>query len=283
MKTLSSGLQTHLQSETTTLATCWKLTRTDATVLGFTDHDRDLVVSGVTYKAATGFTPTAIASSDSLSVDNLDVEGMLASGSITDSDIVAGKYDFAEIEIFMVNWSDLSQGTLSLRKGWLGEVTFQHHQFVAEVRGLSQRLSATIGQVYSPTCRAQFGDSRCGIALAAHTVSGTIVSIQNNQVITDTSRTESSGVFTYGKITFTSGQCLGLSSEVKEYQTGILTLIAPMPQLLQAGDQYSLVKGCDKLFATCKGTYNNALNFRGEPHVPGLDRMLETAGTRSEW
>jgi uncharacterized phage protein (TIGR02218 family) len=283
MKTLSSGLQTHLQSETTTLATCWKLTRKDTTVLGFTDHDRDLVVSGTTYKASTGFSPTAIASSDSLSVDNLDVEGMLSSGSVTDADIVAGKYDFAEIEVFMVNWNDLTQGTIPLRKGWLGEVTFQHHQFVAEVRGLTQRLSTNIGQVYSPGCRAQFGDSRCQISLAAHTVTGTITSVQNNQIIKDSGRAESAGIFNYGKITFTTGQCQGLSSEIKDYLVGSLTLVTPMPQILTAGDQYSLVKGCDKNFATCKGTYNNAVNFRGEPHVPGMDRMLETAGTRSQW
>lgn len=283
MKIISNALQTHIQSEVTTLATCWKLTRSDASVLGFTDHDSDITFNSVLYKASTGFTPTSIASSDSLSVDNLDVEGMLASGSITEADIIAGKYDFAEIEVFMVNWSDLTQGSMALRRGWLGEVTLKHNQFVAEVRGLSQRLSATIGQVYSPTCRAQLGDSRCTVNLAAHTVTGTISTVLNNQTIKDTARTEPAGVFTYGKMTFMTGQCAGLASEVKEYLTGSITLIMPMPQLLATGDQYSLIKGCDKSFATCKGTYNNAVNFRGEPHIPGVDRMLETAGTRSEW
>ena len=283
MKPISTALDLHLQSEVTTLATCWKLTRTDSTIMGFTDFDQDLVISGVTYKASTGFSPTNVSSSDTLAVDNLDVEGMLASGSITDIDIIAGRYDFAEIEIFMVNWADLTQGTLPLRRGWLGEVTLKHHQFVAEVRGLTQRLSASVGQVYSPSCRAQFGDAKCGVNKTLHTVTGSITTVVSNQSFKDMSRTEPSGTFTYGLISFTSGLCNGLSSEVKEYSTGSVILSTAMPYNLSLSDTYSLVKGCDKTFATCKGTYNNSLNFRGEPHVPGMDRMLETAVTKSDW
>ena len=29
--------------------------------------------------------------------------------------------------------------------------------------------------------------------------------------------------------------------------------------------------GCDKTFATCKAKFDNALNFRGFPHLPGND------------
>jgi hypothetical protein len=44
-----------------------------------------------------------------------------------------------------------------------------------------------------------------------------------------------------------------------------------------------MTKGCDKTLPTCFAKFNNVVNFRGEPLVPGLDRMLETAGTRSQW
>src|SRR5262249_56713500 len=98
--------------------------------------------------------------------ENLEVEGMLSSGFITEADIMAGKYDFAEIEIFMVNYADLTQGALKLRRGWLGEVSISRQHFVAEVRGLAQRLSQTIGDLFSPSCRATLGDARCGVNLA---------------------------------------------------------------------------------------------------------------------
>jgi len=40
MKTLTDDLQAHFASGTTTLAWCWRITRADGVVFGFTDHDR---------------------------------------------------------------------------------------------------------------------------------------------------------------------------------------------------------------------------------------------------
>lgn len=288
MKQVSAALEAHLAGEVTTLATCWKLRRRDNTVLGFTDHDRNILFESIDYLAATGFTPTAIENSATLAVDNLDVDGMLSSGSITEADILAGKYDFAEIEIFQVNYEDLTQGSLKLRRGWLGEVSLQKQRFVAEVRGLTQRLSQTIGELYSPSCRAALGDGRCKVNLALHTVTGSVTTAISAQEFRDSARTEVSGLFSFGNITFTNGANNELSMEVKEYihsvsGGGSFILALPMPYPVGTGDTYSLTKGCDKTLKTCFERFNNVINFRGEPSVPGLDRMLETAGTRSNW
>jgi uncharacterized phage protein (TIGR02218 family) len=283
MKNISTALASHISGEVTTLATCWKLTRRDNVVFGFTDHDADIIVDTVTYKAASGFTPSAIQNTASLSVDNLDVEGMLSAGNITETDIMVGLYDFAEIEIFQVNYKDITQGKLKLRRGWLGEVSLVKQQFVAEVRGLTQRLSQTIGELYSASCRATFADSRCKINPATYTVTGTVTSAVSNQEFKDSSRGEASGLYNFGKITFTSGANNGLSMEVKEFVSGgKITLVLPMSYNIAIGDGYIMVQGCDKTITTCANQYNNVVNFRGEPHVPGLDSMLETAGTRSK-
>ena len=288
MKQISSGLTAHIAGEVTTLATCWKLARRDGVIFGFTDHDSDISYSGVTYQASTGFTPSAIESSSSLSIDNLDVEGMLSAGNITEADIMAGRYDFAEIEIFQLNYQDTTQGSLRLRRGWLGELSIHKQQFIAEVRGLSQKLAQTIGELYSPSCRATLGDSRCKVNLASYTVSGTAVNIISNQAFVDSARSEDTGKFNFGVITFTSGANSGLSMEIKEHihmsgSGGKFTLALPMPFTLLAGDSFSMTQGCDKTTQSCFARFNNIANFRGEPYVPGLDRMLETAGTRSTW
>lgn len=283
MKTLSTELEAHLQQETTTLATCWKLTRRDAVVMGFTEHDRDLEVDGIAYVAASGFTPTAIAANAALAVDNLDVQGLLSADAIAEEDILAGVYDFAEIEIFQVNYTAPNDGGIILRRGWFGEITVNHQQFVAEIRGLAQKLSQELGEYYSITCRAQLGDQRCKVSMAAYTVTGSITSVNSRTIFTDDARTEEAGYFLGGLITFTSGDNEGLSMEIKEFLQGQFVAVLPLPYPVMAGDTYSLKAGCDKNFSTCVGRFNNAINFRGEPHVPGLDRMLETSSTRSEW
>ena len=47
MKTIPAALQTLLDNGVVTLATLWKVTRVDSTVMGFTDHDVDLVIGAV--------------------------------------------------------------------------------------------------------------------------------------------------------------------------------------------------------------------------------------------
>ncbi len=281
MKSISSELKAHLAEEVTTLATCWKVTRRDNTVLGFTDHDRDILFDSVTYQAATGFTPTSIVGSAALNVDNLDIEGLLDAAAITEEDLLAGLYDFAEIEVFMVNYADLTQGRMMLRTGWLGEVTVKDGQFVAEVRGLTQQLSQTIGELYAPGCRARLGGSRCKMNMTGFTHIGTLTSVSDRNIFTDSTRTEEDGYFAFGLMTFTSGANAGLSMEIKEFANGQFITVLPMPYDVNVGDGYSAEAGCDKTFETCISRFNNAVNFRGEPHVPGTDKIFETSTTRS--
>ena len=124
MKSLGVGLAAHLAQEVTTLCYCWKITRKDATTLGFTNHDRDITFDSQTYDAATGFSASAMASSDNLSVADMQAEGMLGaleSDKILEEDLQNGLYDNASIEIYLVNWADVSQRTLE-RFGSIGEV-----------------------------------------------------------------------------------------------------------------------------------------------------------------
>jgi uncharacterized phage protein (TIGR02218 family) len=226
MKTIASPLQAHLINDVTTLCTCWKLTRRDGAVLGFTDHDQPLTIGAVTYQASTGFNATAIASSDALNVDNLDVEGMLASNAISEEDILRGVYDFAEVEVFMVNHQDMTQGTLPLRTGWIGEIAWNGERFIAEIRGLTQKLSQTMGEVYSPTCRASLGDDRCKVDMTTRTVTGTLTSVISATVVQDSLRNESANTFTGGVLTFISGENSGLRSLHNSwFSVGILVYI----------------------------------------------------------
>ena len=169
MKTVASGLAAHLQGSSLTLATCWKITRKDGKVMGFTAHDRDIVFDlgdgggAVTYVAATGFTRTKIENAAGLAVDNLDVAGVLESAAITAADIRAGRYDFADVKVFDVNYADLSHGALALRRGQIGEIRTEGSLFVAELRGLVERYAQEIGELYGPACRADLGDTRCTV------------------------------------------------------------------------------------------------------------------------
>jgi hypothetical protein len=168
VKTASVSMLSHLQQEVTTLASCWKVKRTDGVVFRFTDHDADIRVDigdglGVqTYEAESSYSRTAVKSDDSLAVDNLDLQGVLDSDHIDETELRRGLFNFAEISVFLVNWADTSMGIIKMRQGWIGEVTVTPNGvFYTELRGLTQAFARKLGETYSPECRADLGDTRC--------------------------------------------------------------------------------------------------------------------------
>ena len=274
MKSLSQAFKDHLAGELTTLATCWRVTRTDGVVMGFTDHDADLVVNGVTYKASSGYSAASLASQSDLSVDNTEVDAIL--NEIDEADLAAGLYDDAEVHLLLVNWQDPSQGTLALRRGWLGQVTLKAGMFTAELRGLTQALQQTIGENYSATCRADLGDARCKVDLSQYTVTGAVTGVAGDQrTFTDSSRAEANGYFHYGLLTWTGGANNGYAMEVKSFSAGQFQLSQAMPYPIQVGDTYTVYAGCDKRIGTCISKFSNVINFRGEPYVPGVDSVTK--------
>lgn len=273
---LSSQLQAHLAGEVTSLAMCWKVTRQNGTTLGFTSFTQDLTIDSVVYKAASGFTPTAIQTSSGLAVDQLDVEAILDDASISEADLQAGKFDYATIEVFLVNHQDLSQGKLVLRAGTLGEVTVKKGLFTAEIRGLNEAFSRQIGELYSPTCRVKkLGDARCKVDLAAYTYTLTVSAVTDRRVFSHASSIQADGYFNQGIIEWLTGANTGLSLEVKTYASGQFELIQPMPYAIQTGNTFKAIRGCDRTFATCRDVFSNVINFRGEPHLPGIDQILK--------
>jgi uncharacterized phage protein (TIGR02218 family) len=276
MRNISPQLQEHISGEVTTLANCWKLKLRNGKVLGFTNHVSDLEYEGVKYFASSGFDTSSIANSSDLAVDNLEIEGILDHNLITKQDILAGIYDFAEIEMFMVNYNDLTQGQIYLKRGWFGEITLKNGKFIAEIRGLTQKFTQVIGDLYSPTCRANFCDKKCKLKENDYTSYGSITEVINAKSFKDKNRQETSGYYTHGKIVFLDGKNVGIEMEIKEHINNSISTVLPMPFEIEVGDKYKIITGCDKTFETCKTKFDNIINFRGEPHIPGPDLLYKS-------
>ena len=164
-------MTTHLQGETTFLTSLWRITRADGTNFFFTDHDVDVTFEGDLYESSVGYNRTAVSNQVGLSVDNLDVSGFLDSSALTDTELRAGLFDFADVRISIVNFVDLANGAIKIRKGKLGEIVYNDSGFFqTELRGLTQAYSQQIVELYEPECRADLGDARCKVTLFADVV-----------------------------------------------------------------------------------------------------------------
>jgi uncharacterized phage protein (TIGR02218 family) len=280
MKTLPEGMQDHLDSGATTLCWCWKITRNDGAVQGFTEHDVDVAFDGVSYLAASGFTASEVDSTLALAIDNLTVTGALSSDTLNADDLAAGLYENASIEIWRVNWANPDQRVL-IRKGNLGEVKRGQTAFAAELRGLAAQLNQATGRVFGYSCDADLGDARCTIALTGGAFNGSgavTVANDNRSFLVSGLDSFANAWFTGGKLTWTNGANAGRAMEVKRHGASSLgvsiELWLSMSEAVAPGDTFAITAGCDKQFATCKAKFANAANFRGFPYMIGNDAVM---------
>lgn len=268
----------------TALALCWRLVRRDGVGLGFTTHDRDLEIGGLTYRAAPGMLPSAIAQDAGLAVDSLDVSGALTSDAITAPDLDAGRWDGARVKVFAVDWERPEEPSIALARGELGAVSVRQGGFEAELRGPTAVLDGPVCEATSPECRAELGDKRCRVDLAGRTMRATVTSCDVDGVAGIEGPSTSSGQadlarFAFGRLLWLDGANSGLRSGILSADAGSLRLRQPPPFAVPAGTAVELSEGCDKRLETCRDRFANAVNFRGEPHLPGNDLLTRYPGS----
>lgn len=294
MKSASTGMKAHLQTDCTTLARLYKIVRKDGTVFTFTDFDRDISTRGYeayfsdgdpstggwVYEAALGLVqPTAIENKSDLSVDNQEVTAVIDSITIKENELRYGIWDSADVEIRLVNWADLTQGEVKLRKGALGALELKNGILTAEVLGLTNALQILQGRSFGPPCDAELGDIRCKkvVQVDAGTCN-TNPSIGTNDAhhIAPYSGLDNRvDYYTDGLLTFTSGLNSGLSFQIKYWDGHTLTLTQALFAVVANNDAFQIQPGCDKTIATCKSKFDNVVNFRGFPSMPGQDAIMQ--------
>jgi len=285
-KNLPAALLISLQAKATRIATCIKIERKDGQLFGFTEHSKDLLIEGLNYVSRMGFGQSAISNSVNLDVDNLDLEaparellGMVAGSGLIEPDIRSGLYDSAAVTFFEVDHTNIVLGKNIHRVGIIGEITLSDGIYTMELRGLTQKLTSNLLRVVRPDCDADLFDARCVIADTGFTNTGTIASVLLDRAIftvTLAAPARAVGFFNEGIITFTSGFAIGKTYDIADHASGDqFSLFLRSPFLLQVGDTFLAKTGCDKTLETCRDKFNNVLNFRGFPKVPGEDQIFK--------
>jgi uncharacterized phage protein (TIGR02218 family) len=208
----------------------------------------------------------------------MEIVGALDSVSITESDVLAGLWDKASLEFFIVNYKDLTMGRLIISGGSMGQITSKDNQFVTELFGLMQALQQNFGRAYLPTCDADYADARCGhnpTSLTYGVVSTTVTTPTSQRLFTASGLAAAAGWYDYGKVVWTGGLNAGTTSEVKAHTSGgIVELQLPTFSAIAGADAFTITVGCDKTAPTCKVKFSNKVLFRGFDKIPGRNRLM---------
>lgn len=259
----------------TTIAWAWKITRSDGTIYRFTSLDVPLIFDGQTWNECDSLVGSAIEINNDVAPANMDVMGVIDDATITEDDIRAGLFDGAAVQVWAVDWSDTTRYRFILA-AIIGQIKGSRSRFSAELRGLLDLIQVPQGRVVSPECRADLGDARCQVDVDALAVSTTVdVAVSRRQIVAG-ALTQADNYWQYGTVEFTSGDNDGLSKEIKTSQnTGNIVLSEPFPYEIAIGDDFDIRPGCGKRRGEdCRDKFANAVNFQGEPDLPGLDELM---------
>jgi uncharacterized phage protein (TIGR02218 family) len=274
---VSGALQAHQAGGVTTVCRAWSIVRKDGVTLGFTDHDTDLAFDGRVFRAGTGLSARALQQTTGLSVDNTEALGALSDAGLTEMDLLAGRYDAAEVTAWLVNWADPAMRKMQFR-GTLGEIKRAGGAFQAELRGLTEGLNQPQGRVVQRQCGAVLGDRGCRFDLTqpGYSAETTVTDADGARVFRLAGLTGfDDRWFERGRLVVVTGAAAGLVGVVKNDRIGqgprTVEIWQGLGAMVAPGDLVRIEAGCDKRAETCRLKFGNFLNFRGFPHVPGDD------------
>ena len=258
-------------SELDTVATWWRIERMDGATLGFTSHDRNITFGGVAYRTAPGMVPSAIRLTSAIDSDSAEITGALSHDSISNDDLIAGRFDGARILVGLVDWKTAEN--MTIYAGTIGAVASEGAGFSADLLSLKQALKADIVPRTSPTCRAEFCGTGCTLSAARFTHGGKLIAVASDGSGIRVDTTVTLAKLAYGALRWLDGPETGLVRRIEQVDGDWLILDHSTPTSLDPGTRVLLREGCDHTLGTCADRFANALNFQGEPFIPGNDLL----------
>lgn len=253
-----------------TVAVWWRIERRDGVALGFTSHDRDLAFAGLRHRTAPGMVPSAVRRSATFEADSAEIAGALSHDAISETDLAAGRFDGAHVTMGLVDWETLEAETLFT--GAIGAVGREGAQFSAELASVKQQLQREIVPRTSPACRAEFCGDGCTLSGALHTHEAMIAGISADRQWVSVAGIVSSN-FAFGWLRPIDGSDAGMTLRIRAVENEWLVLERPLAAGAYAGIRVVLREGCDHTVTTCAERFANAVNFQGEPYLPGNDLL----------
>ena len=251
-----------------TTATFWQVLRRDGVALGFTTHDRDLWIGGILHCAAPGMVPAAIRRSAHFEPDSAEVQGALSHDSIAAEDLAQGRFDGAAVRIGLVDWE--SGESCMIYRGSIGTVSEEGEGFSAELQSAKAALARDPVPRTSPSCRAAFCGPGCTLSAARFSRMAVVsaVDLAANAVTTSAAAPAD---LVGGTLRWCDGLLAGLTMAVIGLAGSALVLDQPLDPGVTTGLRVMLGEGCDRTLQTCASRFGNAINFQGEPFLPGND------------
>jgi uncharacterized phage protein (TIGR02218 family) len=276
MKDLTENTRVSLEDGNFDYVKCFKIKLKNQEILTYTESSEDLSIDGLIYKSSGGFDSNNVEQFSDITENSSNIVAFLNNDEITTQDVLTGKFDNAEIEIFLIDKNNIDNEKIYLNKGYFKDIKFTDNKFYVRIEGILSLLKKTITKTYSPLCRAHFCDKKCKLNKENYIFTGSVeVLVDKTNFFSNDLYNFEKNYFKYGVITFISSSNINQKIEVLESDAGFVMLNATPYFDIVVGDNFEIIAGCDKTISTCAKKFNNNENFRGEPDIPRTNKIYK--------
>jgi len=294
MRSVPLALNNHIKGGRTTLCYLLKIQAKDGTIIALTSLDQNIKFDDgggeLTYQAALGYEASPREYRAGLEVDNSSGRILIVDGSdFTLPNIRAGVLDYAKFWVYRINYLSPSYGYWLVQHGTTGAVKAVDGLVgLVELRGMSQQLKQSFVELYSITCRAEFGSvGRFGCNFDTTSIwdtANTIASVSSEEptrIFTASAALSATGPngaldFVPGVVKFTAGLNSGLTVEIEEIVGNEIKLLFDTPYDIDPSDTFDARPDCGKRWEEdCKQRFDNVAWFRGEPYIVAGDEASQ--------
>jgi uncharacterized phage protein (TIGR02218 family) len=129
------------------------------------------------------------------------------------------------------------------------------------------KYNQSLLQMFSKTCRANFGDSRCKISIEQYSVRSQVIDT-SGVILKCTLNGFDNGYFKNGILTVTDIKNNQFKFKILSHIENNIEIESNITFDFTKNQWVVLSPECDKSYKTCCYYFNNAVNFRGEPFIP---------------
>ena len=254
-----------------TVATFWRVERRDGVALGFASHDRDLWFDGLLHHAAPGMVPSAIRRTTAVEPDSAEMQGALDHAAIRADDLAAGRFDGAAVRVGLVDWESGTSEVLFA--GTIGIVGQQGERFTAELLSAKAALERELVPRTAPSCRAAFCGPGCTLSGARFAYEATVAETDPRRSAVRLTGGPDPALLLWGELRWIDGPEAGIAAAIIGQDGAWLVLDHAPPAVLPPDTRVQVSEGRNHTLETCATRFANAMNFQGEPFLPGNDLL----------
>ncbi len=238
---------------------CFKVQLANNKRLSLTSWSEAISADGIIFIPYSGLTLQEAVFND-CAQNHVILEGIFEEGGIEESFDLAG----AKVEIMLYYPQSQLQPFLTY---YCSLYTKRDLSFTLCLEPESAKYNQSLLNIFSRSCRANFGDDKCKLNKSDYSMAVIITHI-NGRMITTAGIDKESGYFSGGEALIGARQ---FSAKIYNHVNNNIELAAISAFDLREGEKIILMAGCDKRLITCCNKFNNAVNFRGEPFIPEHD------------